>query len=118
MSGPIMGGTNITIWGTGFTQSHPVTIPLYVKWGNLEYGRIDKEKVEETTFYSKDYYYDDLKMHPFRLRPAIRRFDKVSEGKTLDRYEYVQSPDLRHYFHRSKNRSDIWIRNRGGPVLV
>lgn len=25
---------------------------------------------------------------------------------------------MRHYFHRSKNRSDIWIKQRGGPVLV
>ena len=57
-------------------------------------------------------------MHPFKLRPAIYRMSKVSEGKTLDKFEYVQSPDLRHYFTRSRNRSDIWIRNRGGPVLV
>lgn len=118
MAGPIMGGTNITVWGTGYTASQPVTIPLYIKFGNLDYFVINKEKIEQVSYISKDFYYDDLKMHPFRLRPAINRMAKVSEGKTLDRYQYVQSPDLRHYFHRSRNRSDIWIKQRGGPVLV
>lgn len=118
MAGPIMGGTNITVWGTGYTVSQPVTAPLYIKFGNLDYSKINKEEVTQAPYFSKDYYYDELKMHPFRLRPAINRMQKVSEGKTLDRYQYVQSPDLRHYFHRSKNRSDIWIKQRGGPVLV
>lgn len=45
-----------------------------------------KDDVDEVTFYSKDYYYDDLKMHPFRLRPAIKRLDTVHEGKTLQKY--------------------------------
>lgn len=37
MAGPIMGGTNVTVWGTGFMSSKPVTIPLYMKFGNLDY---------------------------------------------------------------------------------
>ena len=37
MAGPIMGGTNLTVWGTGFLSSKPVTIPLYLKFGNLDY---------------------------------------------------------------------------------
>ena len=59
---------------------------------------------------SKDYYYDDLKMHPFRLRPAISKMEHMREGNNYMKYNFVTTPDLRHNFHRSKNKMDIWIK--------
>jgi hypothetical protein len=50
-----------------------VTVPLYIKFGNLDYYKINKEEVTQAQYFAKDYYYDELKMHPFRLRPAINR---------------------------------------------
>ena len=86
MSGPIMGGTNVTVYGTGFLSSQPITTPLWIKFGNLEYQRMIKEVVEDATFVSKDYYYDELHMHPFRLRQAMSKLDHVKEGSTLNKY--------------------------------
>lgn len=37
MAGPIMGGTNLTIWGTGYTVSQQQQVPLFIKFGNLGY---------------------------------------------------------------------------------
>lgn len=113
-----MGGTNITIYGTGFLSSIPVSTPLWIKFGNLEYQKLVKEVVEEITFNYKDYCYDDLKMHPFRLRNALNKLETVTEGKTLQKYQYAISPDLRPLYHRTRHSMDIYIAQRGGPVLV
>lgn len=113
-----MGGTNVTVWGTGFMSSKPVTIPLYMKFGNLDYVQITKENVIDGPFNQKDYQYDDLKMHPFRLKDAMKRLEPVQDGKLLNKYQFASTPDMRRHFHRSKNKMDIWIKQRGGPVLV
>lgn len=110
MSGPIMGGTNVTIWGTGFLASMPITTPLWIKFGNLEYQRMVKDIVEDANFVSKDYMYDDLHMHPFRLRQAMSRLDHVKEGSILNKYQYAVSPDIRPHYHRAKNRMDMYIK--------
>lgn len=47
MAGPIMGGTNITVWGTGFLSSKPVNTPLFIKFGNLEYHQLFKDDVSD-----------------------------------------------------------------------
>ena len=71
---------------------------------------MNKDNVEEVAYNSKDYYYDDLKMHPFRLRPAISKMEHMREGNNYMKYNFVTTPDLRHNFHRSKNKMDIWIK--------
>lgn len=57
-------------------------------------------------------------MHPFRLKDAMKRLETVQDGKLLNKYQYASTPDMRRHFHRSKNKMDIWIKQRGGPVLV
>lgn len=89
MAGPIMGGSNVTVWGTGFLASVPVTIPLYVKFGNLDYVQMTKEKVVESKYIQKDYQYDEIKMHPFRLKQAMNRLETITEGKSLNKYQYT-----------------------------
>jgi len=41
----------------------------------------------------------------------------LKDGRNLN-INYAKAPDLRRLFKRSRDRMDVWVRNRGGPVKM
>ena len=114
MSGPIRGYTKVKAWGTGFAAADR---PLYLKFGSVAYAEMNRTTLEEESFDNHKYAHQEIHQHPFKIKDAMKNLPILRDGRNLNT-NFATAPDLRRLFKRSRDRMDVWVRNRGGPVKM
>jgi len=116
LSGPVDGGTLLTIYGSGMNASVPQEVEVLVKFGNIMTQPVDKSNITDIEWNDDDYY-DELHLTDKLLKQANGNWDDIEDKKHVDRYSGAITPNISHYFD-FKTFPDV--KGAGGviPILI
>jgi len=115
LSGPIDGGTLLTIYGSGMNASIPQEVEVLVKFGNIMTQPVDKSNITDIEW-SDDDYYEELHLTDKLLKQANGNWDDIEDKKHVDRYSGAITPNISHYFDFTPPD----VKGAGGviPILI
>lgn len=115
LSGPVDGGTLLTIYGSGMNASIPQEVEVLVKFGNIMTQPVDKSNITDIEWNDDDYY-DELHLSDKLLKQASGNWDDIEDKKHVDRYSGAITPNISHYFDFTPPD----VRGAGGviPILI